>query len=73
MQYILAIKFEIMFASIWYVSFKYWNVQRLSANNLKKNQFWENQNGNFVQLDLMTVFTTVYDILGITGAEIYLR
>ena len=73
MQYIPDIKFEIIFSRILYVSFKPWNVQRLSANNFNKNQFWENRNDNFVQLNLMTIFTTAYDILGKTGGEIYFR
>ena len=73
MQYIPAINIDILFARILYVNFKPWNVQRLSANNFNKNQFWENWNGNFVQLNLMTIFTTLYEILGITGGEIYLR
>ena len=73
MKYISAIKFEIMFARISYVSFKLWNVQRLSASNFNKNQFWDNQNSNFVQLNIMTIFTTLYEIMGITGGEIYLR
>ena len=73
MKYIPAIHFDILFARISYVSFKPWNVQRLSANNFNKNQFWENRNGNFVQLNIMTIFTTLYEILGITGGEIDLR
>ena len=73
MQYIPAIKFEILFARISYVSFKPWNVQSFSANNFNKNQFWENRNGNFVQLNIMTIFTTSYELLGITGGEIDLR
>ena len=72
MQYIPAIKFEILFARISYVSFKTWNVQRLSANNFNKNQFWENWNRTFVQLNIMAIFTTLYEILGISGGEIYL-
>ena len=71
-QYIPAIKFEILFARISYVSFKPWNVQRLSANNFNKNQFWENQNGNFVLLYRIHIFNTVYDIPGISGGKIYL-
>ena len=39
MQYITAIKFDIIFARVSYVSFKPWNVQRLSANNFNKYQF----------------------------------
>ena len=66
-------KFDIIFSSISYVSFKSCNVQHLSANNFNKNQFWENWNGNFVQLNLMTIFTTIYEILVITGGEIDLR
>ena len=73
MQYIPAINFEILSARISYVSFKSWNVQRLRANNFNKNQFWENRNGNFVQLNIMTIFTTLYEIMGITGGEIDLR
>ena len=65
MQYIPDIKFDIVFARISYVSFKTWNVQRLSANNFNKNQFWENWHGNFVQLNIMTIFTILYEILGI--------
>ena len=73
MQYIPDIKFEIIFSRISYVRFNPWNVQRLSANNFNKNQFWENRNGNFVQLNIMTIFTTLYYILGITEGEIYSR
>ena len=73
MQYIPDITFDILFDRISYVSFKPWNVQRLSANNFNKNQFRENHNGNFVQLNLMTIFITLYKILGITGGEIYSR
>ena len=73
MEYIPRINFEILFARISYVSFKPWNVQHLSANNFNKNQFWENRNGNFVQLNIMTIFTTVYEIMGIPGGEIDLR
>ena len=73
MQYITAIIFEILFAIISYDSFKPWGVQHLSANNFNKNQFWDNRNGNFIQLNLMTICTTLYEILGITGGEIDLR
>ena len=67
------IKCEILFAGISYISFKPWNVQRLSTNYFNKNQFWENRNVNFVQLNIMTIFTTLYEILGKTGGEIDLR
>ena len=40
---------------------------------LTKNQFWENLNGNFVKLNTMTIFITLYEILDITGGEINLR
>ena len=40
---------------------------------LTKIDFWENQNGNFVQINLMTIFITLYEVLGITGGEIDLR
>ena len=73
MQYITDKYFEIISIRISYVSFKAWNVQRLSANNFNKKQFWENWNGNFVQLNIMTIFTNLYEILGKTGGEIYLR
>ena len=73
MQYLTDIQFDILFARISYVSFKLWNVQRLSASNFNKNQFWDKQNSNFVQLNLMTIFTTLYEIMGITGGEIDLR
>ena len=70
MRYIPAITFEILFSRISYVGFKPWDLQRLSANNFNNNQLWDNRNGNFVQLNLMTIFTTLYEILGITGGEI---
>ena len=42
MQYIPAVEFDILFDRISYVRFKPWNIQRLSAINFNKNQFWEN-------------------------------
>ena len=72
-QYIPAIKFKIIFARISYVSFKSWNVQCLSRNNFNKNKLWENRNGSFFQLNIMTIFTTLYEILGIIGGEMDFR
>ena len=72
MQHILGITFEILCARISYVSSKPWNVQRLSGNYLNKNQLRENRNGNFVQLNIMTIFITLYEILGKSRGEIYL-
>ena len=48
-----------------------YNIRALIA--LTKINFWENWNSNFVQLNTMTIFTTLYEIMGITGGEIYLR
>ena len=73
MKYTTAMKFEILIARISYVTFKPWNVQRLNANNFIKYEFWETWNVNFVQLNIMTIFPTLYEIMGITGGEIYLR
>ena len=70
MKYIPAIKFEIIYARISYVIFSLWNVQQLSTSNFKNNlKNWDNQNSNFVQLNLITIFTTLYDILGTTESD----
>ena len=61
MQYIPDIKFDTLFSSISYVNFKPWNVQSLSANNFNKNQFWDNRNGNFVQINVMNICTAIWD------------